>query len=137
MDHGVGSRAASLACLLALVLAGCGTADREEDAGAVTQRFHAALADGDGKAACHELNEETASKLEDQEKKPCEEAILSLDLPKGGSVADTRVYVTSAFTTLADGESDFLDEGPAGWKVSAAGCVPTAPSEPYDCELEN
>jgi uncharacterized protein YceK len=133
----VGPRAASLACLLALALAGCGTVDREDDAGAVTQRFHAALANGDGQAACDELNEETASKLEDQEKKPCEEAILSLDLPKGGTVADTRVYVTSAFATLAEGGSDFLDEGPDGWRVSAAGCVPTAPSEPYDCELEN
>ena len=27
-------------------------------------------------------------KLEQQEKKPCEEAILSLELPKGGTVAD-------------------------------------------------
>jgi hypothetical protein len=123
--------------MLALALAGCGTADREDDAGAVAERFHAALEDGDGPAACAELNEETASKLEQQEKKPCEDAILSLELPRGGTVADTRVYVTSAFTTLAEGGSDFLDEGSDGWRVSAAGCVPTAPSQPYDCELEN
>jgi hypothetical protein len=133
----VGPRAASLACLAALALAGCGTADREDDAGAVTQRFHAALEDGDGQAACDALSEETASKLEQQEQKPCEEAILSLDLPKGGTVADTRVYVTSAFATLAEGGSDFLDEGPDGWRVSAAGCEPTAPSRPYECELED
>jgi hypothetical protein len=133
----VGPRAASFACLAALALAGCGTADREDDAGAVTQRFHAALEDGDGQAACDALSEETASKLEQQEQKPCEEAILSLDLPKGGTVADTRVYVTSAFATLAEGGSDFLDEGPDGWRVSAAGCEPTAPSRPYDCELED
>jgi hypothetical protein len=130
-------KAASLACLLALALAGSGTTDRENDAGAVAQRFHAALEAGDGQAACAQLNQETASKLESQEKKPCEEAILSLDLPKGGTVADSRVYVTSAFTTLAEGGSDFLDEGPDGWRVSAAGCEPTAPSQPYDCELEN
>ena len=133
----MGSRVASLACLLALALVGCGTADREDDAGAVAARFHAALEQGDGQAACDQLNEETASKLEKQEKKPCAEAILSLDLPKGGTVADTRVYVTSAFTKLAEGGSDFLDEGPNGWRVSAAGCEPTAPSQPYDCELEN
>lgn len=129
--------AASLVCLLALVLAGCGTADREDDATAVAQRFHAALESGDGQAACDELNEETAAKLEQQEKKPCQAAILSLDLPKDGSVANTRVYVTSAFATLTEGGSDFLDEGPDGWRVSAAGCEPTAPSQPYDCELEN
>ena len=133
----MGSRVASLACLLALTVAGCGTADREADAGAAAPRFHAALEQGDGQAACDQLNAETASKLEKQEKKPCAEAILSLELPKGGTVADTRVYVTSAFTTLAEGGSDFLDEGPNGWRVSAAGCEPTAPSQPYDCELEN
>ncbi len=133
----MGSRVASLACLLALALVGCGTADREDDAGAVAARFHAALEQGDGQAACDQLNEETASKLEKQEKKPCAEAILSLELPKGGTVADTRVYVTSAFTTLAEGASDFLDEGPNGWRVSAAGCEPTTQSQPYDCELEN
>ena len=133
----MGHRVASLACLLTLALVGCATADREDDAGAVAARFHAALEQGDGQAACDQLNEETASKLEKQEKKPCAEAILSLELPKGGTVADTRVYVTSAFTTLAEGGSDFLDEGPNGWRVSAAGCEPTAPSQPYDCELEN
>jgi hypothetical protein len=133
----VGPRVASLACLLALALVGCATADREDDAAAVAARFHAALEHGDGQAACDQLNEQTASKLEKQEQKPCAEAILSLELPKGGTVADTRVYVTSAFTTLAEGGSDFLDEGPNGWRVSAAGCQPTAPSQPYECELEN
>ena len=133
----MGPRVASLACLLTLALVGCATADREDDAGAVAARFHAALEQGDGQAACDQLNDETASKLEKQEKKPCAEAILSLELPKGGTVANTRVYVTSAFTTLAEGGSDFLDEGPNGWRVSAAGCEPTAPSQPYDCELEN
>ena len=45
--------------------------------------------------------------------------------------------MTSAHATLAEGGTDFLDEGPDGWRVSAAGCEPTAPSQPYDCELEN
>lgn len=103
----------------------------------MARRFHAALEKKDGQAACDQLSEETSSKLEQQEKKPCEAAILSLQLPKGGSVASTRVYVTSAFATLAEGGTDFLDEGPDGWRVSAAGCEPTAPSQPYDCELEN
>ena len=71
----MGPVAASLVCLLALALAGCGTANRERDAGAVAQRFHAALESGDGRAACHELTEATSSKLAQQEQKPCEEAI--------------------------------------------------------------
>jgi hypothetical protein len=125
------------ACLLALGLPGCGTADREHDAAAVAERFHAALEARDGEAACTELNPETASKLEQQEKKPCEEAILMLELPRGGSVVDARVYVTSALAQRAEGGSDFLDRGPDGWMVSAAGCAPTAPEQPYDCELED
>lgn len=133
----MGSRVALFACLLALSLVSCGTGDREDDAAAVAHRFHAALEARDGQAACDELSEETASKLEDQEKKPCEDAILSLDLTKGGTVADSRVELNSAFAQISEGGTDFLDEGPHGWMVSAAGCEPTAPSKPYDCELEN
>jgi hypothetical protein len=125
------------ACLLALGVAGCGTADRERDAAAVAERFHAALEAGDGQAACAELSPETASKLEQQEKKPCEEAILSLELPEGGSIAEARVYVTSALAHRAEGDTDFLDRGPHGWTISAAGCEPSAPEQPYDCELED
>ena len=125
------------ACLLALGLAGCGSADREHNAAVVAECFHAALEAGDGDAACAELNPDTASKLEQQEKNPCEEAILKLELPAGGTVVDARVYVTSAFAQRAEGGSDFLDQGPRGWMVSAAGCRPTAPGQPYDCELED
>jgi hypothetical protein len=132
----VGAKLALAACLLVLPLAACGTASREHDAAAVAQRFQAALQADDGKAACDQLSEETASKLEQQEKKPCEEAILGLELPKGGTVAFIEVEITSAFVRLAEGGADFLDEGPEGWSISAAGCEPTAPQQPYDCELE-
>jgi hypothetical protein len=132
----VGPRAVSLACVLAIALTGCGTGERADDVAAVAERFHAALESGDGKAACAELSEETASKLELQEQKPCEEAILTLKLPKGGTVAVKRVEMRSAFAGLAEGGADFLDEGSEGWKISAAGCEPTAPEQPYECELE-
>ena len=89
---------------------------------AVTEQFHAALEQDDGQAACDELSEETASKLEQEEGKPCEEAILELDLPKGGTVALRRVETRSAYADLAEGSADFLDEGAGGWKISAAGC---------------
>jgi hypothetical protein len=132
----VGTKPAALACLLAVGAIGCGTADRERDVTAVTERFHAALADGDGEAACAELNEETASKLESQEEKPCEEAILELGLPEGAAVTEARVESRSALARLDEGGAAFLDEGAAGWKVSAAGCERGAPSRPYDCTLE-
>jgi hypothetical protein len=130
-------RAAVVACLLlASPLAACGTADRERDVAAVTERFHAALEAGDGKAACAELSEETASKLEQQEKEPCEKAILGVELPKGGTVGASGVYVQSAYASLAQGGTDFLSKGPEGWTISAAGCRPRGTQQPYECELE-
>jgi hypothetical protein len=132
----VGPRPAVVACLLAAVLAACGTAERERDAAAVTERFHAALEAGDGQAACEQLSEETAAKLEQQEEKPCEDAILGLELPKGGAVTVRQVEVRSAYTELSAGGADFLNEGPTGWEISAAGCRPTAPEQPYKCLLE-
>ena len=132
----MGLRVALFACLLSLALAACGTEEREDDAAAVAERFHAALAAGDGAAACEDLSEETASRLERQEKRPCEEAILGLELPEGGTVAYRRVELRSAMTRLAEGGTDFLDEGSDGWKISAAGCEPKPPEQPYECELE-
>jgi hypothetical protein len=134
----VPARAAILAlgALLALAAVGCGASDRASDAGAVAERFHAALEQRDGASACAELSEETASKLEQQEATPCEEAVLELELPRGGTAAESSVYVTSASVALAEGGTTFLDEGADGWKVSAAGCTPTAPDLPYDCVLE-
>ena len=132
----MGAKLALAACLLVLPLAACGTASREHDAAAVAERFQAALQSSDGQAACDQLSEDTVSKLEQQEKKPCDEAILGLELAKGGTVAATGVYVESAYALRAEGGTDFLSEGPEGWTISAAGCRPTAPKQPYECELE-
>jgi hypothetical protein len=132
----VGFKPAAVACLLASALAACGTGDRERDAAAVTERFHSALQANDGQAACEELSEETASKLEQQEERPCERAIIGVELPKGGTVTVREVEERSAYMELSAGGADFLDEGPAGWKISAAGCRPTAPDQPYECALE-
>jgi hypothetical protein len=95
----VGPKPVVLACLVAASIAACGSGERERDAAAVSERFHAALQAGDGQAACDLLNEETASKLEQQERKPCDQAILGLGLPKGGTVAATGVYVPRAAPT--------------------------------------
>jgi hypothetical protein len=128
--------AAALA-LLAAGLGGCGASDRAPDAAAVAERFQAALEDGDGERACAALSDGAASALERQEGRPCDQAILELELPTGATVADTGVYVTSAYVSLAEGGALFLDEAAAGWEVSAAGCRQIAADLPYDCELED
>ena len=126
------------ACLLALALAGCGTADREHDAAAVAQRFHAALEAGTARPRATSSSEETASKLEQQEKKPCEEAILSLELPKGGTrgrharVRDERVRHAGRGRRAT---SSTRARTAGGCPRPAAS--PPRPSQPYDCELEN
>ena len=126
-----------LGACLAVALGGCGASGRESDAAVVAERFHAALEQGDGDAACAELSEVTVRKLEQQEETTCDEAVLELELPRGGAAAEAEVYVTSASVALAEGGTTFLDEGPEGWEVSVAGCTPTAPDLPYDCVLED
>jgi N-methylhydantoinase A/oxoprolinase/acetone carboxylase beta subunit len=125
-----------IALAVVLLAAGCGSADREADVAAVTDRFHAALEADDGSGACAELGSETIKKLEQQERRPCEQAILELDLPSRARAASADVYITSAYADLGEAGADFLDEGPDGWKISAAGCMPSEPDQPYDCELE-
>jgi hypothetical protein len=122
---------------LACLLSACGTSDREADAAAVVERFQTALAGADGAAACAELSEETSQALEQQEGEPCDEAILGVELPSGGRVGSTKVEVTSAAVSLIGGGTLFLNEAPGGWEISAAGCSPTAPDLPFDCELES
>jgi hypothetical protein len=123
-------------CALASVTAtGCGAGERERDAAAAAERFQTALAREDGAAACGELSASAAGAAEQEEQAPCEVAILRLDLPRDTAVGEARVYLRSASVDLGEGAT-FMDEGPAGWKVSAAGCTPTWPGLPYDCELE-
>jgi hypothetical protein len=126
----------TLLALACLASTGCGLGDRERDAAAAAGRFQAALARDDGRAACRELSAETAMQLEQQQRAPCAQAVLEIDLPRGAPRAEAAVYLLSASVDLRGGAVAFLNEGPAGWKVTAAGCRPTEPSHPYDCELE-
>jgi hypothetical protein len=130
----------ALAALILLALAclgtGCGTAGREHDARAVVERFQAALADHDGGAACAELSIDTSKALDQEEGNPCPESILDAHLPAGAPETG-EVDVTSAAVSLRGGGTLFLDQGPDGWEISAAGCRPSAPAKPFDCEVEN
>jgi hypothetical protein len=123
-----------MACLL--FGPGCGTGDREADVVAVSDRSHAALEEGDGAAACARLNEQAAATLERQEQRPCEAVILELDLPAGARASNAEVYVTSGYAELDGAGAVFLDEGPEGWRISAAGCTSRTGDQPYECELE-
>jgi hypothetical protein len=125
-----------VACAVA-ALGGCGASGRKQDAAAAAERFQSALEQQDGAAACAELSDQTKSKLEQQKKAPCEQAIFRVNLPEGGLAATTSVYITSASVRLTTGPTTFLDESPGGWRISAAGCEHTEPRQAFECELED
>jgi hypothetical protein len=119
----------------AAALASCGTGGSERDAKAAVERFSAAVAAQDGAAACEQLSEEAQSTIEQQERQPCERAILALELSPS-TPADAEVAITSAVVATEEGDTVFLDQTSQGWRISAAGCD-EVPGQPYDCELES
>lgn len=127
---------AAVLVLATLSAVGCGGAGEERDAAAVAERFSAALDRDDGGVACELLSATAKSAIERQEKASCDAAILRLDLPRGATAEKSRVYLRSASVDLVGGGVTFLNEGPAGWRISAAGCTRGQPDRPYECELE-
>ena len=121
--------------LAAVVLAGCGTAGREDDIRAVAGRFATAVSQRDGSAACALLTTDARQKLESDEGKPCRDAVVGLKVTDP-PVRHVEVFVTSASARLAGGGTLFLDQTTHGWRISSAACEPTPGGLPYDCELE-
>ena len=97
-----------------LFAASCGSGDREADLIEVSDGFHAALERRDGAGACSRVSADTVATLEQQEKRPCSEAILELDLPAGARASGAGVYVTSGYAALPGSRVAFLDQGPDG-----------------------
>jgi hypothetical protein len=124
--------------LLAVVLSGCGRDADRRDVQAVTDRFFAALEQGDGATACAELSQDTRTELESQEGKPCREAITGLGLKRSG-ITRVQVFLTNAKADLADGDSVFLGATSEGWRLSAVGCKPQGgkPADrPFECSVQ-
>ena len=123
---------------VALAAAGCAPAGDETAVRATTNRFFAALASGDGQAACAELSTDTRSKLESQEGRPCRQAIGDVGL-KPAAVTQVHVYIVDAVAELADGDAAFLGHEPDGWRLSAVGCSRETQrvERPYDCDVED
>ena len=123
----------------ALALAGCGTSDDRDQAGATTARFYAALARHDGAGACAQLSDATIKSLEQQESKPCPRAVRALGL-QPGRVTRVRVYMTNAIVDLTSDQVAFLGREPTGWKLSAVGCKfdeGKPRDRPADCQAED
>jgi hypothetical protein len=106
----------------------------ERHARATVERFFTALEQHDGRRACAQLTEDAASAVEQQERRPCNDAILSLEI-EPGEPGGVDIEVNSGKVALPHGQAVFLDETAQGWRISAAGCKP-ATGGPYECELE-
>jgi hypothetical protein len=128
-------RARTLAPLLALLLAGCGTGASEQASERVVNRFQTALAHGDVIRACAELSDHLKEALARDDGDSCPETVADLRLSGLGRATDSRVYITSALVTVTGGGDAFLDETPNGWRISAAGC--TRSGDRYECRLED
>lgn len=130
-----GSTIAVAGAAVVVLLVGCGAEEAAVRASA--ERIYAAVARGDGQAACETLSEDTVDQLEQSEGAPCEEAVVKLELA-GSRAQEVQVFSGSAMVTFDGGERVFLTEEPDGWKVSAAGCrVDEDPVElPHECSVE-
>lgn len=128
----------SCAALLAFacaVLTGCSTpGEREAAASAAAENFANSVRHFDGARACAALAPETRQELEQSAKTSCAKAILDSQLPGAGALQSIEVYGQQARAVLT-ADTLFLSSFPAGWRITAAGCVPR-PHQPYACQVK-
>lgn len=116
-----------------MAAAACGGSGPSAPA-AVALGLHAAVAVGDGDAACALLAPATLRTLESDEGTDCADAILRVNLPDAERESASDVFSGQARVVL-DADTVFLAELEDGWRVVAAGCLARGDS-PYDCALE-
>ena len=124
--------------LLCLGATGCGRSGDRAQATEVADRFFKAIGSGDGATACAQLSPDTRKALEDDEQKPCREAIGGLHIDPGAPT-EIELYLNNAKADLDNGDSAFLSLTAEGWRLSAVGCKPGdgPPADaPMDCDLE-
>jgi hypothetical protein len=112
------------------LLAGCSSA-QQPDVEHVATVFEDQGADPGQR--CELLAPATLATFERDTSTSCSDAIGDVQLA-GGAVRSVQVWGGGAQVKLA-GDTLFLTETSAGWRVAAAGCQPQG-EEPYDCEVE-
>jgi hypothetical protein len=119
--------------VLCVLLAACGTGDREREASQVAAEFLGATAGGDTTKACALLTPRTRDDLIGSEGSSCTES-LRVDQITGGTVESVRVYSDWAQVNT-EADTLFLTELDTGWRVAAAGCTSRGESLPYRCTV--
>jgi hypothetical protein len=113
-----------------LLLSGC-SSTQDADVAEVAATF----ADGsvDPAARCDLLAPATLTALEESAAVPCSQAIEEVSTD-AGEVQSVEVWGGNAQVKLT-GDTLFLAETGAGWRISAAACREQAEA-PYDCEVD-
>jgi hypothetical protein len=114
----------------AVLLTGCSSA-QEPEVRQVARAFEDPS--GDAELRCDLLAPATRAALEQSESAPCAEAVEDLPL-QGGAVESIEIFGGDAQVKLA-GDTVFLTETSAGWRITAAACRPKGEA-PYDCEVD-
>jgi hypothetical protein len=120
--------------VLTVAVTGCAGGNGAAVAADVARRFHAAVAQHDGAAACGLLAPQTRAELEQSAGRPCPAAVLQEGVPRVGPVRSSSMFGGQAQVRL-DGDTVFLAEFPGGWRVVAVACTPRPPL-PYDCQIK-
>ncbi|GAA3084692.1 hypothetical protein GCM10017562_63160 [Streptomyces roseofulvus] len=130
-------RRVSGALLAVLLLGGCGApAAREDGATDAGRRFAAALSAGDYRTGCGLLAPETREQVEEDGRTPCPVGLREAGLPTAGLARGVDVYGREALLRMT-GDTLFLSQFDAGWRVTAAGCEePGSEDEPYRCSVK-
>jgi hypothetical protein len=130
-----GALAAGVVVLVAATtLTGCASLSPDASAAVdAVESFHAAVAAGEGSAACDLLAPAATEELEQAQAAPCPDAVLAADLTPGGEAVESHAYGRQAQVVLTD-DVVFLTVSGGRWLVTAAGCTPR-PERPYDCEI--
>ncbi|MFF0558891.1 hypothetical protein [Streptomyces sp. NPDC004266] len=119
-----------------VALSACGASQARRDGATRAGRFfEESLGSGNFRVACELLAPESRDQLEEEEKKPCAQALASQDLPRGGGVRGVDVHGRQALLRL-HGDTLFLSQFDEGWRVTAAGCAPEPGDTPYSCVLK-
>ena len=126
--------AVAVSCLLCVTACAQPTDSDVDIAQATATAFYAALARGDGAAACQALAPQTRAEVEKSAKSSCDTAISAAGLPAAGTIRSADTFGQGARVVLAN-DVVFLSRFGSDWKITAAGCKPQ-PGKPYDCDLE-
>ncbi|QGQ18023.1 hypothetical protein GC089_00495 [Cellulomonas sp. JZ18] len=136
-----GATLAALTATVVLAASACSGTPASGAAVDAATRFYAAVADGDGAAACALLLPDAAESAAADEDATCAEAVTSGEIgdelsSRAGGLGEASAHVAGRQAqVLFAADTVFLTRSGSGWVVTAAGCD-ARPGRPYDCEVQ-